>query len=108
MDVLLDLVIMLDMSHYLKDWELEKTVACIHERLLPGGRLIIRSVLPPSGRPRWTWRLEHVKLKINGLTACYRDAVALCAILEKCGFEVLSSRTSGRLGDMVWHVASPR
>jgi len=108
MDVLLDMVTMLDMSHYLQDWELEKTVECIHERLLPGGRLIIRSVLPPSGRPHWTWRLEHAKLKINGLKACYRGPSALCAMLEKCGFEVLSSRSSGRRGDMVWHVATPR
>ncbi len=108
MDVLLDMVTMLDMSHYLQDWELEKTVECIHERLLPGGRLIIRSVLPPSGRPHWTWRLEHAKLKINGLKACYRGPSALCAMLEKCGFEVLSSQSSGRRGDMVWHVATPR
>ena len=108
MDVLLDLVIMLDMSHYLQDWELEKTVECIHERLLPGGRLIIRSVLPPTDRPHWTWRLEHAKLKINGLKACYRAPAALCAILEECGFEVLSSRPSGQRGDMVWHVAAPR
>ncbi len=108
MDVMLDLATMLDVSHYLQDRELEKTLERIHKRLLPGGRLIMRSVLPPSARPHWTWYLEHLKLKINGSRVCYRDTDAIDAILDRCEFEVLSSQTSGSLGDMQWHVAKIR
>ena len=108
MDVLLDLATLLDMSHYLQDWELEKTFERIHERLLPGGRLIMRSVLPPSAKPHWTWHLEHFKNKLQGANTCYRDGEALGALLTKCGFEVLASRLSGQRGDMVWHVAKSR
>lgn len=107
-DVLLDLATMLDMSHFLQDWELEKTLVRLHERLLPGGRLIMRSVLPPPARPHWTWYLEKLKLKINGARTCYRDKNAITAVFEKCGFEVIVSRASGRRRDMYWHVAKPR
>lgn len=107
MDVLVDLATMLDMSHYLQDWELEKTLERIHERLLPGGRLIMRSVLPRSAWPHWTWYLEHFRIKRKGMTACYRDEGELAAMLQRCGFEVTDSRVSGKREDMVWHVANP-
>lgn len=107
-DVLIDLAVMLDMSHYLQDWELEKNLERIHERLLPGGCLIMRSVMPPSARPHWTWYLERLKLKINGANTCYRNQAAISAILNKCEFEVHSSQTSGMRGDMHWHVAKPK
>jgi uncharacterized protein len=106
-DVLLDLATLLDMSHYLKDWELEKTLARIHARLLPGGRLVMRSVLPRSTTPHWTWYLEDVKLRLDGMRVCYRDAETIGAILGRCGFKVVESRVSGSRGDMWWHVAEP-
>ena len=108
MDVLVDLATMLDMSHYLQDWELEKTLERIHDRLLPGGRLIVRSVLPRSARPHWTWYLEHFRIKRKGLAVCYRDSGELAAILQRCGFEVMGNRPSGKREDMVWHVAKIR
>lgn len=107
-DVLLDLVTMLDMNHYLQDGELGKTLLRIHERLLPGGRLIMRSVLPPPARPHWTWHVERLKHKFKGIPTYNRDQKALFTMLDRCGFEVLTSRTSGQRGDMHWHVAQPR
>lgn len=108
MEVLIDLAVMIDMSHYLQDWELEKNLERIHERLLPGGRLIMRSVMPPSARPHWTWHLERLKLNINGAKTCYRDNISINAILDKCEFEVHSNLTSGTRGDMHWHIARPK
>jgi SAM-dependent methyltransferase len=108
MDVLLDLATMLDVSHCLQDWELEKTLERIHERLLPGGRLMIRSMLAPPSRPHWLWRLNHLKRKIAGVNPCYRDADATAAILEKCEFDILARQASGRRGERYWHVARPR
>jgi len=105
MDVLLDLATLLDMSHYLQDWELEKTLERIHERLLPGGRLIMRSVLPKAGHHR-IWHLERLKTK--GPHTCYRDAKALDGMLDQCGFDVLTCRHSGTRRGLVWHVAKPR
>jgi uncharacterized protein len=105
MDVLLDLATLLDMSHYLQDWELEKTLVGIHERLLPDGRLILRSVLPPAARPHWSFHMEHFKLKLNGFGVCYRDPDRIVAMLDQCGFKVIASKPSGKRQDMVWHVA---
>ena len=107
-DVLLDLATMLDMSHYLPDWALEKTLEQIHERLISGGRLIMRSVLPRTASPHWTWYLEDLKLRVGGVGVCYRDVETIGAILHRCGFEILESRASGSRGDMWWHVATTR
>ncbi len=107
-DVLLDLVTLLDMSHYLQDCALEKTLAQIHARLMPGGRLVMRSVLPRSGSPHWTWYLEDVKLRLGGVRVCYRDVDTIDAILNRCGFQVMESRASGSRGDMWWHVGKTK
>jgi SAM-dependent methyltransferase len=108
MDVLVDMVTILDMSHYLQDWELEKTLTGVNDRLLPGGRLVMRSVLPPGASRHWTWYLEHLRLKYHGMAACYRDARATAEMLERCGFTIEKERLSGERQDMVWHVAKPR
>jgi SAM-dependent methyltransferase len=108
MDVLVDLVTLLDMSHYLQDWELDKTLAGVHERLLPGGLLVMRSVLPPGEKRHWTWCLEHLRLRYHGMAACYRDDRTLTDLLDRCGFDILEQRLSGARQDMVWHVAKPR
>ncbi len=108
MDVLVNLATMLDVSHFLQDWELEKTLERIHERLLPGGRLVMRSLLPRSTRPHWTRRLAHVAHRISRHQACYRSQTAISTTLDKCGFEILTCLTSGNRTDMIWHVSRPR
>jgi predicted exporter/SAM-dependent methyltransferase len=107
-EVLLDLATMLDMNHFLQDWELEKTLLGIQERLLPGGVLIMRSVMPPSARPPWTWYLDRLKLKRIGARTCYRDKAAIAAMIDHCAFEIIASQPSGNRGDMHWHVARPK
>jgi len=108
MDVLLNLATMLDVSHFLQDWELEKTLERIHERLLPGGRLIMRSLLPPSANPLLPRKLAHLARRINRHQACYRSQAAISTTLDKCGFEILTCLTSGNRTDMIWHVSKPR
>jgi predicted exporter/SAM-dependent methyltransferase len=108
MDVLLNLVTMLDVSHFLQDWELEKTLERIHERLLPDGRLIMRSLLPPSARPHWTRWLAHLAFRISGRHACYRSPMAIINTIDKCGFDIRTHCTSGNRSDMIWIVARPR
>jgi predicted exporter/SAM-dependent methyltransferase len=107
MDVLLNLATLFDVSHHLQDWELEKTLERIHERLLPGGRLIMRSLLSPEASPHRTWHLRHLNRRFAGVRACYRDKDAIDAILDKCEFKVIAGHTSSRWKDRYWHVAKP-
>jgi hypothetical protein len=108
MDVLMDMTILIDTSHYLQDWELEKTLERIHERLLPGGRLILRSMLPLAAKSRWPRYREWFTRTGQSHNAICRDAHALDAILSANGFEVLTCRTSGLPGRRVWHVVRPK
>jgi ubiquinone/menaquinone biosynthesis C-methylase UbiE len=108
MDVLLDLVIMLDVSHCLEDWEMKKTLERIHERLLPGGLLIMRSIMKPPASPHWLWHRTHLLFKKKGGCDCYRGQASLLSMLAKCGFETVTTGTSGKRAERYWHVAKPR
>ncbi len=102
---LLDLATMLDMSHYLSHDDLRKTLRRIHTHLHPGGCLVMRTILPRSKAPYWVWYMERLKIKIGGVQDCYRDAKTMEEFIVNSGFEVTVSKTSGKRGDMWWHVA---
>jgi hypothetical protein len=108
MDVLLNLVTMIDVSHFLPDGELAKTLEHIHERLLPGGCLIMRSLLPPSRRPHWTQRLAHLALRTSGRQIFYRSHMAISSALDTCGIEHRTCCISENGTDRICHVARPR
>jgi SAM-dependent methyltransferase len=107
MDVLVDMAILIDTSHCLQDWELEKTLVRIHERLLPGGRLILRTILPEAAISRWSRYREWFARSGQAHKTAYRNAHELGAILSACGFQVLTCRTSGRKGRRMWHLVRP-
>ncbi len=108
MDVLVDMAILIDTSHCLQDWELEKTLVRIHERLLPGGRLVLRAMLPAAATSRWSSCRKRFTRSGQAHNAAYRNAYELDAILSACGFEILTCRTSGRKGERMWYVARPK
>jgi SAM-dependent methyltransferase len=108
MDVLVDMAVLIDTSHYLQDWELEKTLERIHERLLPGGRLIIRSLLSEAAQSRWSRFRQRFNRSSQSRKTTYRNGHTLNAILSACGFEVLTCRVSGSQGHRMWHVVRPK
>ncbi|MFZ0614157.1 MAG: MMPL family transporter [Desulfobacterales bacterium] len=101
-----DLTTMLDMVHFLDDEALRLTLARVGERLrADGGRLIIRASIRPQRRLPWVWWLENTKLRLAGLTACYRSAERLEEMIDRAGFGITDTLPSGNNGELVWLAA---
>ena len=101
-----DLAIMLDMVHYLSDDWLKRTFERLYDRIKPGGRLILRAAVPPTGRTSWAWRLENFRLKLNQIQPCYRSAENIKTVLNQNDFQVEQIEASGTGGELVWFIAS--
>ncbi len=100
-----DIAFMLDMCHFLDDAAFQLTLSRLHDRLNPGGHLIMRIVLEPAPPLSLTWRLDLLRMKFKGVTPYHRPLPAVIDTVEKAGFAVLSSHASGVRGDMAWIVA---
>lgn len=99
-----DVILMLDMLHYLND----EAVCSVLERglrlLAPAGILVIRFVLPPAGKPSWSWRFEDYRLKKNSLQPRYRSADSMAEMLCRAGFVPVISEVSITNPELMWMV----
>ncbi len=93
---------MLDMMHFLSDAQLHATLSGLHDRMAPGARLLIRSVMVPTRRFNFCWWLEKLKLKTGGPATVYRTTEQIESILERVGFTVQKVQSSGPHGELVW------
>ncbi len=100
-----DAAMMLDMAHYLPDRDLANVLARLHERLSPGGRLILRTTVPSDGRNKvWLRRLELFRLYMAGLTPHFRTKDEIISAMTSAGFEIeMTERTAvGR--EEIWFI----
>jgi uncharacterized protein len=103
-----DLALMLDMAHYLDDPALEATLAGLRQRLTPGGRLLIRAVIPPAGRGSRLWRLDALRRRIARIPATFRTQEEIAAALDATGFDLKGTSPSGGNPESVWFDARVR
>jgi SAM-dependent methyltransferase len=97
-----DAAFMLDMIHYLSDAQLALTFDRLHDRLVPGGTLLIRAVMAPNRRIAWCWWFEKAKQALAGAQTFYRSAERMEAMLRESRFSLEAVLPSGRNGDMLW------
>jgi len=100
-----DAAFMLDMCHFLDDEAFGLTLSRLHGKLNDGGHLILRVVLEPTPPLSLTWRLDLLRMKLNGATPYHRPFSAVIDTVKQTGFTVLTSQYSGTRKDMAWIVA---
>ncbi|MGD9370265.1 MAG: MMPL family transporter, partial [Desulfobacterales bacterium] len=93
-----DLAIMLDIVHFLRDDELMLTFKHLYDRIKPGNHLILRAAVPPTRRIPWAWWFEYLKLKIQQIQPCYRSPEKIKAMLIQTDFDVEQTEPSGTKG----------
>lgn len=103
-----DLVLMLDIVHYLNDDALRLTFKNLFDRLKSGRQLIIRASIPPTRPTPWIWWLENLKLKLNQTPSYYRSAENLQTMLMETDFIVDQTKPSGANGELVWFIATKK
>ena len=82
-----DLILLLDMLHYLDDRQLRDTLMQTRKLLTAGGLLIIRFVVRPEGRRSLYWFIEDFRTRSKGGRASYRTPQDLSCMMASCGFD---------------------
>jgi predicted exporter/SAM-dependent methyltransferase len=99
-----DIILILDMLHYLDDETAQTLFMNSRQALGAGGTIVARFVIRPEGKPSWLWRLEDTRIQLSGHTAYYRPAQEMRTLMEKSGFTVLVDETSATNRELVWIV----
>lgn len=102
-----DLVLVLDMLHYLDDAALERLLAETGQRLAGDGLLVVRFVLPVR-RPGFWWRLEDFRVRCAGRRACYRSLAEMRTHMERAGLAVCKAETAPSNTELAWLVAGKK
>lgn len=97
-----DLVLLLDMLHYLDEAALEKTLDQVLKALAPGGLLLIRHSQKPAGPRSWRWHLEERRVRLAGHATFYRSADELAALLRRRNCSVLHSGPTAGDPELAW------
>jgi len=99
-----DLAIMLDILHYLKNDILKLTLLNLYNNLRSGGYLIIRASIPPKRQFPWIWWLENFKLRLLRTPSYYRSVEEIKTAILKTGFKIEQIEWSGSKEELVWFV----
>ncbi|MFW8600677.1 methyltransferase domain-containing protein [Desulfobacterota bacterium M19] len=97
-----DCILMLDMLHYLDDEVLAAIFRKSGQLLRPGGILIIRYAVIPSGKPSWFWHVEDLRVKFSRMTPHYRTIKEVNDLLLTAGFAVKIHEVSAANDELVW------
>ncbi len=99
-----DVVLLLDMLHYLDDETATAVINNSFRALGDKGILVTRFVLPPTGQPSRSWRLEDRRIKVWGGRPCYRSSEYLAQCMRRAGFAVIINEVSAVNPELVWMV----
>ena len=83
-----DTALMLDMIHLISDDELRLTLQRLYDKIVPEGKLILRTTVPSRKRVPWLRRIEEWRLKALHLTSHFRSSEEVTTLLSEAGFMV--------------------
>ncbi len=98
-----DLILVLDMLHYLDDASVKMLFANCFTAMGDKGILLIRYVIRPSVKKySWSWKLEDLRAKISGGAVHYRSREDMANFLAEAGFCVEVNRITKTNDELVW------
>ena len=83
-----DTVLMLDTIHLISDDELRLTLQRLYNKIVPEGKLILRTTVPSRKCIPWFRRIEEWRLKALHLPSHFRSSEEVTALLSEAGFTV--------------------
>lgn len=98
-----DLVMLIDMLHYLDDAEAARLLETCRQALAEGGGLLLRATIPrPGARARFYRFFETFRLRLGRSTPHYRSQEALKTLLDQAGFKTILAEPSGPGREETW------
>jgi predicted exporter/SAM-dependent methyltransferase len=99
-----DTVLMLDMIHLISDDELRLTLQRLYDKIVPEGKLILRTTVPSRKRVPWLRRIEEWRLKALHLTSHFRSGEEVTTLLSEAGFMVKLKEPTALDREETWFV----
>jgi SAM-dependent methyltransferase len=99
-----DTALMLDMIHLISDDELRLMLQRLYDKIVPGGRLILRTTVPSRKRTPWLRRVEEWRMKTLRLAPHFRSAEEVTARLSEGGFMVELKEPTGLDREETWFI----
>jgi predicted exporter/SAM-dependent methyltransferase len=99
-----DVVLLLDMLHYLDDETTSAVFKNSFQVLGGGGIMVTRFVIQPPDKPSWSWRLEDRRIKISGGRPWYRSIEDMAGIMTDAGFTISINEVSAVNPELIWMV----
>jgi predicted exporter/SAM-dependent methyltransferase len=99
-----DTVLMLDIIHLLSDDELRLTLQRIHRKILPGGKLILRTTVPSQKRVPWLRRIEEWRLKMLNVIPHFRSSEEVMVLISEAGFVVELKEPTATGREEIWFI----
>ena len=97
-----DLILLLDMLHYLDDVSLQKLFRNCCQAAGQGAALVARYSVKPQGRCSWLWHLEQYRIKLARGTASYRTPEQVETMVKKAGFTVEVNEVTSDNPELFW------
>ena len=97
-----DLILLLDMLHYLDDASLRELFRNCYHAAGQGAALVARYSVKPEGRRSWLWYLEQYRVKLARMTGTYRSPQEMETLLAEAGFTVEMNRVTPENPELFW------
>jgi predicted exporter/SAM-dependent methyltransferase len=97
-----DLVLLLDMLHYLDEKSITTLFANCFRAMADKGLLLTRFVIRPDTTPSWSWKLEEYRIKISGGRTHYRSADRMAELMKTAGFHIETNITTQTNTELIW------
>ncbi|HUL30259.1 MAG TPA: methyltransferase domain-containing protein, partial [Thermodesulfobacteriota bacterium] len=99
-----DTALMLDMIHLISDDELRLTLRRLYDKLVPEGRLILRTTVPFRKRVPWLRRVEEWRLRGLEMTPHFRSSEEVTALLSEAHFRIEFTEPTALNREETWFV----
>jgi predicted exporter/SAM-dependent methyltransferase len=99
-----DTALMLDMIHLISDDELRLTLQRLYDKIVPEGRVILRTTIPSRKPVPWLRRIEEWRLKALHLTPRFRSIEEVTALLSDAGFVVELKEPTAMDREETWFI----
>ena len=95
---------MLDMIHLISDEELRLTLQRLYDKIVPGGKLILRATVPSRKPVPWLRRVEEWRLKALHLNPYFRSIEEVTGLLSEAGFTVELKEPTALNREETWFI----
>ncbi|OQX14236.1 MAG: hypothetical protein BWK76_15040 [Desulfobulbaceae bacterium A2] len=98
-----DIILLLDMLHYLDDATVAGLFRAAFQALTPNGMLVLRCSVPAEHQSR-LWRLEEWRIRRSGASPHFRPLPEVAQLLRQTGFDVTVQEVSAANTELAWLV----